>query len=454
MPLMVSISGIRGVFGDGLDPHVLVKYTQAYGTWMKNRAEQIGKNPLICIGRDARVTGEICATIVAATLQSCGLDVLDGGLATTPTVEMAVLGENAVGGIILSASHNPEQWNALKLLNELGEFLTPEQGQEIIQIAENGGAKTVSYQEIGSYQQKDMLPYHIDKILELPYIQPNVIAKQNFKVVVDGINSVGGFAIPALLKALGVEAVTVLNAEPTGIFAHNPEPLPEHLTQITQEVAKSGADLGIVVDPDADRLAFVEDGGRFFGEELTQVAVADFMMRFKPGTFVTNLSSSRACEDVMARYQQKVVRSAVGEANVVVEMKKQGAVLGGEGNGGVILPDLHYGRDALVGTAMMLQYLAEQGKKLSEVRADMPVYFISKNKVELAEGLNADAVLESLKTKYSNEKCNDLDGLKIDFEEGWVHLRKSNTEPIIRIYAEAKTMQQADAFAQEIINQV
>lgn len=454
MPLMVSISGIRGVFGDGLSPEVLVRYTQAYGTWMKNRASQIGKNPLICIGRDARVTGEICSQIVAATLQSCGLDVLDGGLATTPTVEMAVLGENAVGGIILSASHNPAQWNALKLLNELGEFLTPEQGQEVLEIADEQRAKIVAYQEIGKYKQKDFLPYHIDQILALPYIKPNIIEKRNFKVVVDGINSVGGFAIPALLNALGVKEVTVLNGEANGLFAHNPEPLPEHLTDITREVAESGADLGIVVDPDADRLAFVEDGGRFFGEELTQVVAADFLMRFKLGTFVTNLSSSRAAEDVLARYGQSVVRSAVGEANVVVEMKKVNAVLGGEGNGGVILPDLHYGRDALVGTAMVLQYLAEQNLKLSEVRTQMPEYFISKNKVDLAAGIDADAVLEKLKIKYQSEKINTIDGLKIDFDNGWVHLRKSNTEPIIRIYAEAQSPQAAEALAQEIIQSI
>lgn len=454
MPLMVSISGIRGVFGDGLSPEVLVRYTQAYGTWMKNRASQIGKNPLICIGRDARVTGEICSQIVAATLQSCGLDVLDGGLATTPTVEMAVLGENAVGGIILSASHNPAQWNALKLLNELGEFLTPEQGQEVLEIADEHRAKIVAYQEIGKYKQKDFLPYHIDQILALPYIKPDIIEKRNFKVVVDGINSVGGFAIPALLNALGVKEVTVLNGEANGLFAHNPEPLPEHLTEITREVAESGADLGIVVDPDADRLAFVEDGGRFFGEELTQVVAADFLMRFKPGTFVTNLSSSRAAEDVLARYGQSVVRSAVGEANVVVEMKKVNAVLGGEGNGGVILPDLHYGRDALVGTAMVLQYLAEQNLKLSEVRTQMPEYFISKNKVDLAAGIDADAVLEKLKIKYQSEKINTIDGLKIDFDNGWVHLRKSNTEPIIRIYAEAQSPQAAEALAQEIIQSI
>lgn len=455
MPLMVTISGIRGVFGNGLDASVLVKYTSAYGTWIKNRARQLGKAPLVVLGRDARVTGELCQSLVMSTLQTLGCDVLDAGLATTPTVEVGVLAENAVGGIILSASHNPAEWNALKLLNENGEFLDPQQAQTVIDIAEKGIFETVSYTEIGKLIQKDLLPTHIARILELPYIHPEQIAAKNFVVAVDGVDSVGGIAIPALLHALGIpdENILKLNCAPTGLFSHNPEPLPEHLGDIMRVVRESGADLGIVVDPDADRLAFVEDGGTFFGEELTQVIAADFMMRMRPGAFATNLSSSRACDDVVARYGQESHRAAVGEVNVVVKMKEVNAVIGGEGNGGVILPDLHYGRDALVGTALVLQHLVNTGMKLSAFKSFFPQYHISKNKITLDQ-VDGDVVLTEMTKRYQHEKHSTLDGLKIDFADGWVHLRKSNTEPIIRVYSEARSAEEAQALAQKIMDEI
>ncbi len=447
--LMVSISGIRGIFGAGLDASVLVNFAMAYGTWTRRRARAAGRAPLVVVGRDARVTGEVCARLVTATLQSVGCDVVDAGLATTPTVEMAVLFENAQGGIILSASHNPAQWNALKLLNEKGEFLTPEEGQEVIALAESGEGETVSYDEIGTYRQHDYLQQHIDAILALPFIDADAIKARNFHVVVDAVDSVGGVAIPALLRALGLPDANMhcLNCEPTGRFSHNPEPLPAHLTDIMAKVKETGADLGIVVDPDVDRLALVEDGGRYLSEELTQVVAADFMWRFRPGAFVTNLSSSRAIEDVAARYGAQVFRSAVGEINVVQKMHAEHAVLGGEGNGGVILPDLHYGRDALVGVAMVLQHLANTGQKLSDVRAALPAYSISKNKVSV-EGLDVDGLLEKLALRYKDARVSTIDGVKVDLDEGWVHLRKSNTEPIVRIYAEARSPEAADALAE------
>lgn len=455
MPLMVSISGIRGVFGNGLDASVLVKYSSAYGTWLKRHSHL--EAPTVVVGRDARVTGELCQSIVMATLRSVGCHVLDAGLATTPTVEMAVLGWQAQGGIILSASHNPAEWNALKLLNENGEFLTPAQGQSMIQIAESGDFGATSYDKIGDIRTVDALPYHIQKILELDYIHPKQIIEKQFKVVVDGVNSIGGVAIPEMLKALGVkdENIIRLHCEPTGIFAHNPEPLPENLTEIMQVVKDTGADLGIVVDPDADRLAFVEDGGTFFGEELTQALAADFLLRFKKGAFATNLSSSRVCDDITAKYGQQTYRSAVGEINVVEKMKEVNAVLGGEGNGGVILPDLHYGRDALVGVAMILQHLTNENKSLSQFKAEMPKYYISKNKITL-ENVDADAVLDAMKARYQNTdaKIDTIDGLKIDFPTSWAHLRKSNTEPIIRIYTEAPTAEEAQSLAEKLMEEM
>lgn len=407
------------------------------------------------VGRDARVTGDVCMRIVTATLQSAGCNVIDAGMATTPTVAMAVLETGASGGIILSASHNPAEWNALKLLNHRGEFLTADEGKAVIELSEAADHHTVAYDQIGSYRREDFLDVHIRRIIELPYIDPEVIARRRFKVVVDAVNSVGGVAIPELLVQLGVAEtdITVLNGESTGLFAHNPEPLPAHLGELMEAVRTSEADLGIVVDPDVDRLAFVQDDGEFFGEELTQVVAADFLFRFRPGSFVTNLSSSRAIEDVAARYEQPVFRSAVGEINVVTKMREVDAVLGGEGNGGVILPDLHYGRDGLIGTAMVLQYLAERGVLLSDVRAELPSYVISKNKLPLGT-LDADKLLAQIAQTYQYERISTVDGVKIDFEDGWVHLRKSNTEPILRIYTEARTSDEAQALAERFMKEI
>lgn len=436
---MVSISGIRGIFGQGLDPAVIVKYASAYGTWCRRRAEAGGREPVVIVGRDARVTGEICAGIVVPTLQSTGCHVVDAGLAATPTVEMAVLEEGAAGGVMLSASHNPAEWNALKLFDERGEFLGPGEAGEVIRMADEGDVEYVRYDATGSYRRRDYLEHHIDRILALDFIDAARIRARDFKVVVDGIDSVGGVAIPALLRRLGVrdENIVCLHCEPTGRFSHVAEPLPENLTGLTARVAEAQADLGIAVDPDADRLALVEDGGRYLSEELTQVVAADFLWRFRPGPFVTNLSSSRAVEDVAARYGHEVHRAPVGEINVVRKMQEVGAVLGGEGNGGVILPELHYGRDALVGVAMVLQHLANEGKRLSELRAELPAYTISKQKIEIADQ-QPDVLLAEIAERYAGERVSTEDGVKIDFEEGWVHLRKSNTEPIIRIYAEGR----------------
>jgi len=445
MPLIASVSGIRGVFGDGLDPSALVRYASAFGAWLRQEAEA---RPLVVVGRDGRVTGDVCARLVTATLQAAGCDVVDAGLATTPSVAMGVLKHDADGAVILSASHNPAEWNALKLLDRNGEFLGPDEGAEVLALAdEDAAAHTVGYEDLGAYQSDDLLPYHVQKILELPYVDPDTIRERGFKVVVDGINSVGAFAIPAMLEALGVEDVEVLNGDVTGHFAHNPEPLPAHLDGITSRVAETGADLGVVVDPDADRLAFVEDGGRFFGEELTQVVAADFLLGKKQGPVGTNLSSSRLVEDVARRHGQEVVRSAVGEIHVVRAMQEAGAVIGGEGNGGVILPDLHYGRDALVGVALVLQHLAETGRSLSGLRADYPTYAIAKHKLPLTDDLDADALLAALAQKYEG-RVSTVDGVKVDLDEGWAHVRKSNTEPILRVYTEAGTPEAADALAE------
>ena len=446
MPLIASVSGIRGVFGDGLDPSVLVRYAAAFGSWLRQRA---GGTPVVVVGRDGRVTGDVCARLVTATLQSAGCDVVDGGQATTPSVAMGVLEHGADGAVILSASHNPAEWNALKLLDGNGEFLGPDEGAEVLALADEGvAAHTVGYQALGGYRTADLLPYHIQKILELPYIDPETIRQRGFRVVVDGINSVGAVAIPAMLGALGVTDVEVLNGDVTGRFAHNPEPLPAHIAGLTERVAETGADLGIVVDPDADRLAFVEDGGRFFGEELTQVVAADFVLGKTPGPVGTNLSSSRAVEDVAARHGQEVVRSKVGEIHVVRAMQQAGAVIGGEGNGGVILPALHYGRDALVGVALVLQHLAETGRQLSEVRAGYPSYAIAKHKVDLRPGMDADALLASLAERHAGGRVSTVDGVKVDLDEGWAHVRKSNTEPIVRVYTEAASAEAADALAE------
>ena len=442
--LIASISGIRGIVGDGLDPSVLVDYAGAYGTWCRSRALDDGRAPLVVIGRDARPSGEACAQVVIGTLRGMGCHVLDIGLASTPTVEMAVLQENAAGGIILSASHNPENWNALKLLNENGEFLTPEQGETVIGKANAQDAASVGSDDMGSYQTRDALPRHIDTILAHDLIAPKRIAAQNFSVVVDGINSVGGIAIPRLLHRLGVaeENVHCLNCTPTGRFAHPAEPRPNHLTELTAAVPDLDADLGLAVDPDVDRLALVDDQGRFILEELTQVLAADFFWQHREGPFVTNLSSSRAIEDVAARHDQPVYRSAVGEINVVQLMHETDALLGGEGNGGVIVPDLHYGRDALIGTALILQHLANSGRPLSALHDELPQYAMVKDKLPLPD-ISPEHLLDTLAERYADEDLSTTDGLKIDFPDQWMHMRPSNTEPILRVYAEAATEEEA-----------
>lgn len=451
MPLLASVSGIRGVFGDGLDAATLIRYASAYATWVRGNHSG-DRSPTIVVGRDGRVTGEVCAQLVIGALRAAGCSVIDGGLATTPSVAIGVTDQGASGGIILSASHNPAEWNALKLLSDRGEFLDAREGRVVLDLAERDDrGTTVSFDEIGSYRQVDLLTPHVAHIVNLPYVDAETIGARGFKVVVDGINSVGAFAIPAVLEALGVTDVEVLNAEVTGRFAHNPEPLPAHLEGIMERVSATGADLGVVVDPDADRLALVEDGGRFFGEELTQVLAADFLLSKKPGPVVTNLSSSRALEDIARRHGVEVYRSPVGEIHVVKEMQRVGAVIGGEGNGGVILPDLHFGRDALVGVALVLQHLAETGKRLSGIRASYPSYHIAKHKLPLDDALDVSGALERLALRYKgldHARVSTVDGVKIDLPEGWVHLRTSNTEPIVRVYAEAETSEAANALAE------
>lgn len=452
MPLIASISGIRGVFGDGLTPEMLVQYASAYARWCR---DQRPDRALIVVGRDARVTGPICSRIVGATLQSAGFDVSDAGLAATPTVEMAVIKEGAAGGIIFSASHNPAEWNALKLLNARGELLTPGEGRAVMRLANEGAETTVSFDKVGSHRSADYLGHHIRKILALPFIEREQIRERRLKVVVDAVNSVGGIAVPALLRSLGVDesGIISLHCEPTGLFAHDPEPLPANLTELMAVVADSEADLGIAVDPDADRLALVQDGGEYFGEELTQVLAAEFMWSRKSGPFATNLSSSRAIDDVADRHGQNVFRSAVGEINVVEKMKEVGAILGGEGNGGVILPDLHYGRDALVGIAITLQLLAERRAKLSEIRGELPDYAMAKKKISI-DGLDPDAILARLRDDSKDLNVTDIDGIKIDFDEGWIHMRKSNTEPVIRVYSEAATADDANQLADRYVQQI
>ncbi len=444
--LIVSISGIRGIFGGGLDARSIVRYAEAFGVWC--RQQQGGGRPTVVVGRDARVTGEVCAALVSAALQSVGCDVIDAGMATTPTIAYGVLAEDAAGGVILSASHNPAEWNALKLLGRRGEFLRAEEAEAVLALAEAPASPTVRFDAIGAIRRHDYLDAHIDAILALPYIHREAIAGRGFRVVVDGINSVGALAMPALLRRLGLNEadIVVINAEPNGLFAHNPEPLPGHLAGLMQRVADEGADLGIAVDPDADRLALVADGGVYMSEELTQVIAADFLWKHAAGPFVTNLSSSRAIDDVARRHGQAVHRSAVGEINVVDMMQRVGAVLGGEGNGGVIVPELHYGRDALVGVAMVLQHLADEGVAMSTLRDRLPRYAIVKDRLPLGDS-SPDAVLAALADRHRNDRISTVDGLKIDFDEGWVHLRKSNTEPIVRIYAEAATEEKARALA-------
>lgn len=444
MALMISVSGIRGIFGTDLTPENLSRFTAAYGTWLKGGT--------VVLGRDSRTTGKICEDIVASTLASVGCDVIKVGIVPTPTVAMGVLKYKAAGGIIISASHNPAQWNALKLLNNTSEFMDAEQGKEMLEIANSGQFSYQPYDKIGQIREdSELLNYHIEQILDLPFIDTAKIASANFSVAVDAVNGAGSEGVPQLLEELGVKTVHKLHCTPNGLFPHNPEPLPEHLTEICEVVKEKGADLGVVTDPDADRLALVDNTGTLFGEEYTQATVFDFILSKKPGATATNLSSSRVADDISKKYDQLCHRSPVGEINVVKEMQKANAVVGGEGSGGVIVPDLHYGRDALVGIACVIQHLAEQGISSSEYRATLPNYFMSKSKIQLDElGKDADEVLDLVKERYADLKPDTRDGVKVDFEEGWVHLRKSNTEPIIRIYTEGKSTKEAEAFANRI----
>ncbi len=452
MTLIKSISGIRGTIGgrsgNSLTPIDVARFASAYGAWVKANS----KNKKVVIGRDARLSGEMLSKIVASSLQCMGLDVVDLGLSTTPTVEMAVVMEKAAGGIILTASHNPAQWNALKLLDEKGEFLSAKSGQTILELAEKEEIDFVEVKELGSYTTNDTyFEKHIEAILKLPLVDVKAITERNFKVAIDCVNSTGGIVVPMLLKALGVKQVTKLFCEPDGHFPHNPEPLPENLTQISNEMKKDKHDLGIVVDPDVDRLCFVNDDGSMFGEEYTLVAVADYVLKHTPGNTVSNLSSTRALKDITEKANGQYFASAVGEVNVVTKMKEVNAVIGGEGNGGIIYPEIHYGRDALVGIALFLTHLAKYGKSISLLRSSYPSYQISKNKIELTSSIDVDCLINEIRTKYKNQPINDVDGVRIDFDKQWVHLRKSNTEPIIRIYAESESLSTADNLANKII---
>lgn len=457
MSLIKSISGIRGTIGgkpgEGLTPIDTVLFTSAFTEWVKKNSGK--KDPTIVIGRDARISGEMVSNLVSNTLIGMGANIIDLGLSTTPTVEFAVTNEKADAGIILTASHNPAEWNALKLLNNHGEFISGEAGAEVLRIAEKNEFCYASVNELGKYMKKeDYITIHIASILKLGLVKKSIIEQANFKVIVDGINSTGGIAVPALLNALGVKDVLVLNAEANGKFAHNPEPLPEHLLEISEKVKNNKAHLGIVVDPDVDRLAFVNEDGTMFGEEYTLVAIADYVLSTNKGNTVSNLSSTRALADVTVMHGGTYAAAAVGEVNVVKKMKEINAVIGGEGNGGIIYPEAHYGRDALVGIALFLSHLAEKKMSLTQLRATYPQYFMSKNKIELNEKINVDSILEKIKSFFLNEKINTVDGVKIDFAEGWVHLRKSNTEPIIRIYSEGKSIEKANEFAELIKSKV
>jgi phosphomannomutase len=456
--LIKSISGIRGTIGgrpgDGLSPLDIVKFASAYGIWIKQTYGS--QKPRIVIGRDARLSGEMVNNIVCGTLLGLGIDVIDVGLSTTPTVEIAVTELHTDGGIILTASHNPKQWNALKLLNNKGEFISDIEGKFILELAEKEDFNYADVNDLGVYSQRhDLISLHIQKVLELPYVNVDAIKQANFKVVVDAVNSTGGFVIPQLLEALGVQTIHKLHCDATGHFAHNPEPLPEHLRDLSQEVVKTNSDLGISVDPDVDRLALVCEDGEMFGEEYTLVAVADAVLQYhKGGNTVSNLSSTRALRDVTEKMGGSYSASAVGEVNVVNMMKETNAIIGGEGNGGVILPEIHYGRDALVGVAIFLTHLAKYGKTTSMLRQSYPNYFISKNKIELTPQIDVDKVLESIHAKYKNQPVNTIDGVKIEFDKEWVHLRKSNTEPIIRIYSESQSLSTADTLAKKIIEDI
>lgn len=453
MSLIKSISGIRGTIGgapgEGLSPLDIVKFTAAYATLISR--ESANKSRTVVVGRDARLSGPMVSDLVIGTLTAMGMDVVNIGLASTPTTEIAVTEEKACGGIILTASHNPKQWNALKLLNSDGEFLNDAQGKEVLRIAEAGEYRFAEVDELGHVYNNDTYNRkHIEKVLALDLVDTDAIAKADFTVAVDAVNSVGGIVIPQLLRALGVKNIIELNCEATGKFAHTPEPIPQNLTQISDLMAGGKADVGFVVDPDVDRLAIVMEDGRMFVEEYTLVSIADYVLSHTPGSTVSNLSSSRALRDVTEKHGCSYSAAAVGEVNVTTKMKETGAVIGGEGNGGVIYPASHYGRDALVGVALFLTLLAKSGKKVSELRATYPAYEIAKNKIELTPDLDVDAILQAVKERYAGEHITDIDGVKIDFADSWVHLRKSNTEPIIRIYSEAHTMEEADALAESI----
>lgn len=455
MALISSISGIRGTIGgkagDGLTPGDVVKYTAAYATWLTKDK----KKKSVVVGRDARISGDMVNRLVTGTLSGSGIDVIDIGLASTPTVEIAVSELKADGGIIITASHNPRNWNALKLLNNRGEFLSAAEGNELLDIVQKGQTEFANVESLGEIVIDDtMLEKHISKVLGLSLVDAGLIRDAGFKVAIDGINSVGGICIPALLKALGVKQVFELNCTPNGRFAHNPEPLPANLKDIANAVTNNNADVGFVVDPDVDRLAIIDENGHLLGEEYTIVSVADYVLQHSPGNTVSNLSSSRALKDITEKYGGKYFASAVGEVNVVEMMQKQNAVIGGEGNGGVIYPACHSGRDALVGIALFLTYMAKAKQKPSEIRAAFPDYVISKNKIDLDAGIDLDKLLLLIKEKYENQPHSTIDGVKIEFGEEWVHLRKSNTEPVIRIYAESKSKEKADILAQRIMEDI
>ena len=457
MTLIKSISGIRGTIGgkvnENLTPLDAVKFASAYGTWLKTRNKD-KENLSIVLGRDARISGKMISSLVANTLIGLGIDVIDLGLSTTPTVEVAVTLENSDGGIIITASHNPKQWNALKLLNEKGEFLNAEEGAKILQFAESDAYIFSEVDDLGTYiKKKNFMDKHIDEVLKLELVDVEAIKNAKFKVVFDGVNSTGGIVIPQLLNKLGVSCVE-LYCEPNGEFPHNPEPLAENLTEISELVVKENADLGIVVDPDVDRLAFINEDGSMFGEEYTLVACADYVLSHTPGNTVSNLSSTRALRDVTEKYNKSYSPSAVGEVNVVQKMKDTNTIIGGEGNGGIIYPASHYGRDALVGVGLFLSHLAHKKMTCKELRDSYPSYFMSKNKIQLTPELNVDKILFAMAEKYKTEDVNTIDGVKIDFDSQWVHLRKSNTEPIIRIYTESTSQKNADDLAKKIMKEI
>ena len=456
MTLIKSISGIRGTIGgkpgEGLSPLDVVKYTAAYAQWAKQ--QHPGQLTTIVVGRDARISGPMVQSLVVSTLSGMGCMVVDLGMATTPTTEIAVKEEQAQGGIILTASHNPKQWNALKLLNQDGEFLNASEGALVLEIAESESYQFAEVDDLGEIFAKNYMDIHIQQVLDLKLVDLEAIRKANFRVAIDAVNSVGGIVIPALLMALGVKEIVEINCEATGHFAHTPEPLPENLVETSAIIRESGVDVGFVVDPDVDRLAIISEDGSMFNEEYSLVSIADYVLGQTPGNTVSNLSSSRALRDITAKHGGMYNAAAVGEVNVVAKMKATNAVIGGEGNGGIIYPDSHYGRDSLVGVALFLSLLAKSGLKCSELRRTYPDYFISKNKIELTPDIDVDDVLIKMKEKYKQEEVTDIDGVKIDFADRWVHLRKSNTEPIIRIYAEAPSMAEADLLAKSIIQDI